>query len=73
VFTIALHWSLSWTRSIQSIPPHPLSLRSVIILSTHVCLVFQVVSFLLAFPPVICIPVLHIIQYKVQFSTSSSK
>jgi hypothetical protein len=30
VFTRALHWSLSWTRSIQSIPPHPTSLRSIL-------------------------------------------
>jgi hypothetical protein len=28
VFTWALHWSLSWARSIQSIRPHPFSLRS---------------------------------------------
>jgi hypothetical protein len=28
MFTRALlHWSLSWARSIQSIPPHPISLR----------------------------------------------
>jgi hypothetical protein len=26
VFTRALHWSLSWARSIQSIPSHPISL-----------------------------------------------
>jgi hypothetical protein len=35
VFTRALHWSLSWARSIQSIPVHPISLRSILILSTH--------------------------------------
>jgi hypothetical protein len=35
VFTRALHWSLSWARSIQSIPSHPISLRSILILSTH--------------------------------------
>jgi hypothetical protein len=35
VFTRALHWSLSWARSIQSIPPHPISLRSILILSSH--------------------------------------
>jgi hypothetical protein len=35
VFTGALHWCLSWARSKQSIPPHPISLRSVLILSTH--------------------------------------
>jgi hypothetical protein len=35
VFTRALHWSLSWARSIQSIPPHPISLRLILILSSH--------------------------------------
>jgi hypothetical protein len=38
VFTRALHLSLSWVRSIQSIPPHPVSLRSILILYTHLCL-----------------------------------
>jgi hypothetical protein len=51
VFTRALHWSLSWAASIQSTPSHPISLRSILILSTHV-FVFLVVSFLLAFPPI---------------------
>jgi hypothetical protein len=32
VFTRALHWSLSWARSIQSIPSHPISLKSILIL-----------------------------------------
>jgi hypothetical protein len=35
VFTRDLHWSLSWTISIQSTPFHPISLRSILILSTH--------------------------------------
>jgi hypothetical protein len=34
-FTRALHWSLSWSRSIQSLPSHPISLKSILILSTH--------------------------------------
>jgi hypothetical protein len=34
-FTRALHRSLSWTKSIQSIPSHHTSLRSILILSTH--------------------------------------
>jgi hypothetical protein len=29
MFTRALHWSLSWTRWIQYIPSHPVSLRSI--------------------------------------------
>jgi hypothetical protein len=35
VFTRSFHWSLSWSRWIQSIPSHPISLRSILILSTH--------------------------------------
>jgi hypothetical protein len=35
VFTRALHWSLSWASLIQSIPSHRVSLRSNLILSTH--------------------------------------
>jgi hypothetical protein len=35
VFTRALRWSLFWARSIQSIPSHPISLRSILILFTH--------------------------------------
>jgi hypothetical protein len=35
VFTRALHWSLSWARSIQSILSHPISLRTILILSTY--------------------------------------
>jgi hypothetical protein len=35
VFTRALHWSLSWARSIQSIPSNPISLNSILILFTH--------------------------------------
>jgi hypothetical protein len=34
-FTIALHLSLPWARSIHSIPPHPTSLGSILILSSH--------------------------------------
>jgi hypothetical protein len=35
VFTRAFHWSLSWARSTKFIPPHSISLRSILILSTH--------------------------------------
>jgi hypothetical protein len=35
VFIRASHWSRFWVRSIQSIPPHAISLRSIPILSTH--------------------------------------
>jgi hypothetical protein len=52
VFTRVLHLSLSWASSIQSIPFHPISLRSILILSTHLRLGLLVVSFLLAFSPI---------------------
>jgi hypothetical protein len=52
VFISALHWSLSWARSIQSMPPHPISLRSIFTLYTQLRVFFLVVSFLLAFPPI---------------------
>ena len=34
-FTSARHLSLSWARSIQSMPPHPTPWRSILILSSH--------------------------------------
>jgi hypothetical protein len=37
-FTRALHLFLSLARPIQSISPHPTSPRSILILSTHLCL-----------------------------------
>jgi hypothetical protein len=40
VFTRALHWSLSWARSIQPMPFHPISLRTILILCTHLCFGF---------------------------------
>jgi hypothetical protein len=36
VFTIAHHWYLSWVSCIQSTPSHSISLRSILILSSHV-------------------------------------
>jgi hypothetical protein len=35
VFTRAIHLFLTWARSIQSIQPHPISIRYILILSTH--------------------------------------
>jgi hypothetical protein len=35
VITRAIHWSLSWAKSIQSTPSHPISQRSILISSTH--------------------------------------
>jgi hypothetical protein len=37
-FTSVRHLSLSWASSIQSIPPHPTSWRSILILSSHLSL-----------------------------------
>jgi hypothetical protein len=48
------HWSLSWTRSIQFIPPHRISLRSVLIRRYPHNDVFLMVPFFLAFPAKPC-------------------
>ena len=40
-FTSARYLSLSCAISIQSIPPHPISWRSILILSSHLCLCFR--------------------------------
>jgi hypothetical protein len=37
VFTRARHWSPSWARSFQPIPFNPISQRSILILSSHLC------------------------------------
>jgi hypothetical protein len=38
VFTRALYWFLFWARSIKSIASHPISIRSILIFSSHLCL-----------------------------------
>ena len=38
IFTSACHLSLSWASSIPSVPPHPTSWSSILILSSHLCL-----------------------------------
>jgi hypothetical protein len=53
--TRALHWSLSWAKIIQSIPPHYISLRT-ILLSFHLRLGFRSLSGFLG----LCIPVLPV-------------
>jgi hypothetical protein len=50
VFTRALQWSTSWARSIQSTPPHPIALRSILMLSTHLSLGLLNGLFLSGFP-----------------------
>jgi hypothetical protein len=52
VFARALHRSLSRARWIQPVPSHPVSLRSILILSTHLRLGHLSGSILLAFPPI---------------------
>jgi hypothetical protein len=52
VFTRALHWSLSSDRSSQSIPSHLISLRSILILSTHLRLGLPSGLFPSGFPPI---------------------
>jgi hypothetical protein len=50
VLTRALHWSLSWARSIQSIPSHPISLRFILILFTHLLISLPSCLFPKGFP-----------------------
>ena len=45
------HLSLSWDRSIQSMPTLPTSWRSILILSSHLCLFFPRGVFLSGSPP----------------------
>jgi hypothetical protein len=52
MFTRALNWSVSRARSIQSILPHLIYLKSILILTITYILVFLVVSFLLAGPTI---------------------
>ena len=49
-FTSARHLSLSWASSIQSVPPHPTSWRSILILFPHLCLGTPSGLFPLGFP-----------------------
>jgi hypothetical protein len=56
VFTRALHWSLSWARWIQSKPSHPISVRSILILSTHLRLDLISGLFPSGFPPITYMP-----------------
>jgi len=45
MFTRTRHWYLSWARWIQSTPRHPISLRSILILSSHLHLWLLAVLF----------------------------
>jgi hypothetical protein len=61
------HWYLSWARSIQFIPLHPISLSSILIISTHLRIALHSGSFPSGFPtnilsflflPMCCMPCL---------------
>ena len=62
-FTSVRHLSLSWARSIQSIPSHRTSWRSILILSCHLCLGLPSGLFPSGFPTkTLCIPLLFPIR-----------
>jgi hypothetical protein len=50
VFTRAFHWSSFWARSILSLSPHSLTLRTIFILSTQLRLSLPSVLFPFGFP-----------------------
>jgi hypothetical protein len=54
MFTKSRHWSLSWARLIQSISLHPISLESILILSSHLRLSLPSVVLPLVSPPKLC-------------------
>ena len=49
-FTSALHLSVSWARSIKSVPLHPTSWRSILILFSYLCLGLPCILFPSGFP-----------------------
>ena len=58
-FTSARHLSLSWARSIQSIPPHSTSWKFIFVLSSHLRLGLTSGSFPSGFPTkTLCTPLL---------------
>jgi hypothetical protein len=50
VFSRALHWSISWARWIQPIPPHHIYLIPLLILSSHLLLFLLIGLFPFGFP-----------------------
>jgi len=58
-FTSVRHLSLSWASSIQSIPPHPTSWRSILILFSYICLDLPSDLFPSGFPTKTLYPPLH--------------
>jgi len=61
VFTRAPHWSLSWARWIQSATSHLISLRSILLLFSHLRLLFRITSSLQVFRPIFCIYLLSLL------------
>jgi len=60
MFTRAQGRFLPWARSIQFTPLHPISLRAVLILFSHLCLGLPVMIFLSGFPTKPCVsPLSH--------------
>jgi len=50
IHTSARYLSLSWARSIQSVPPHPTSWGSILILSSHLRLLLPIGLLPMGFP-----------------------
>jgi hypothetical protein len=52
VYTTARHWTLTWDRSVQSTTYNPISVRSILILSSHLRLGLPEVSSIHIFRPI---------------------
>jgi hypothetical protein len=62
IFTTARHWYLSWTICIRSTTSHSSSLRSFIILSSHLCLVLSCCLFPYSQPLVPILSNMHVVH-----------